>query len=83
MGARASLIEKLVAVFLLGGFIVYVVPLWKPSSFIATSLLIMGITVISFALGKFLSGESDKIMLVVIALVIIAEALLFTISPLA
>ena len=81
MTNRAKIIEKLVSVFLLGAFIVFVIPVWHPTSFIATTLLLFGITIIAYATGKFLSGDSDKIMLVVIALVVTAEALLFTLNP--
>lgn len=82
MGGRASLIEKVFGVFFLGAFITWVIPNLHPSNFFGVSLVLMGITVISFALGKFLSGESDRIMLVVIAGVVILEALIFTLTPL-
>jgi hypothetical protein len=81
MPTRASAIEKLVFYLLLSGYIYYLAFVWRPASVLATTFFIAGLAIIAWAAGKFLSGDSDRIMLIVIALVIVAEALLFVVNP--
>ena len=81
MPTRASAIEKLVFFLLLGGYVVYIVPYFKPANVISSFFFLGGLGIIAWAAGKFLSGDSDRIMLIVIAMVIVAEALLFVVNP--
>lgn len=81
MGGRATVIEKMAGGLMLAFYIFYVLPYWHPASVISTFLLVVSLGIIAWALARFLAGDSDKIMLVVIGLVIFADAILFILNP--
>lgn len=61
-------------------FTVVLVPHWEPT-FFSLVIIFLGISVISWSLGRFLSGEGDWPTLVPALFTVVALVLLFTLTP--
>ena len=83
MGNRASLIQKLISILLTSAFIfIVVIPgLAKHLSFFAVAVVVASIMIISWGLGRLLSGENEWPILIPLVIVIIADAVLFYLIP--
>jgi hypothetical protein len=83
MVSRSNFISKLVSVLLTSAFIYVVIQpgMLQKLSFFATVILVSSIMVISWSMGKFLSGEHDWQVLIPLALVVLADVAVFTLIP--
>ena len=81
MGARASLIQKMVSVLLISAFIFFVIPHFSATSFFATMIIVASVLVISWSMGQFLSGEHEWSVLLPAAAFVAADIAIFYIFP--
>ena len=77
---RSRLIGMLLSAVIMAFFTVFLLPQWEPS-FFSLMIIFLGVSVISWSIGRFLSGESEWPSLLPALLVVAALLLLFTVSP--
>jgi hypothetical protein len=65
----------------LSAFVVWVLPAWHPANFLANAVLFGSLGGIGYFLSKFLAGDEDKIMLVLMGAIVIFDSYLFIANP--